>query len=97
MWSAELGSVAPAPRRSSLNFFPVFDPATWTECFSGASWSVVVVVLTCRSGLRVLFILMPVPSFRPGDLFCWCSELHSELHRQFCAAPKLHSRRRCLT
>src|SRR2546430_12771351 len=81
MWSAEPGSVASVPRRSSLNLFPVFDPAAWTECFRGASCSVVVVVLTCCSGLSDIFILMPALPFRPGDLFRCCSELHSELHR----------------
>src|SRR6266568_1213541 len=89
MCSAEPGSVASAPTRSWFNFFPVFDPAAWTECFRGASCSVVAVVLTCCSGLSVIFILMPALPFRPGDLFRWCSELHG----QFCAPPKLHSRR----
>src|SRR5215472_844687 len=89
MWSAELGSMASAPRRSSLNFFPVFDPAAWTECFRGASCSVEVVVLTCCFGLSVIFILMSALPFRPGDLF----RRYSELHRQFRAVPKLHSRR----
>src|SRR5215472_11444222 len=96
MRSAELGAVASAPERSSLSFFPVFDPA-WTECFSGTSCSAVAVVLTFCSGLSVIFILMPALPFRPGDLFRWCPELH----RQFCAAPKFHSRRgyliRCKT
>src|SRR5579859_1098285 len=92
MWPAELGSVASEPRRSSLNFLPIFDPATWTECFSVASW-LVVVFLTCRSGPSVIFILMPALPFRPGDFPRWCSELHSELHRQLCTTPKLRSRR----
>src|SRR5215469_4719174 len=92
MRSAELGTAASAPERSSLNFFPVFDLAAWTECFSGASCSVAVGVLTCRFGLSVIFILMPALPFRPRDLYRWCSELH----RQFCAAPKLHSRSRYL-
>src|SRR5215470_5222078 len=97
MRSAELGNAASAPERSSLNFFPVFDPAAWTDCFRGDSCSVVVVVLTCCSGLSVIFILMPALPFRPDDLFRWCSELH----RQFCASPKRRSRRgyliRCKT
>src|SRR5215470_20017750 len=88
MRSAELGTAASAPERSSLNFFPVFDPAAWTECFSGASCSVAVVVLTCRFGLSVIFILMPALPFRPRDLYRWCSELH----RQFGAVPKFRSR-----
>src|SRR5215469_7302569 len=88
MWSAEPGSVASVPRRSSLKFFPVFDPADWTECFRGASCSVVVLVFTCCSGLSVIFILMPALPFRPGDLFRWCSELH----RQSRTTPKFHSR-----
>src|SRR5437867_10461597 len=96
MLPEEPSSVASAPRRSPLNFFPVFDSAAWTECFRGASCSVVVVVFTCCSGLSVIFILMPALRFRPRDLFRWCSELHSELHRQLCAAPKLPSRRRYL-
>src|SRR5215472_51415 len=88
MRSAEPGSAAPAPRMSSLNFFPVFDAAAWTECFRGVSWSIVVVVFTCRFGLSVIFILMPALPFRPCDLFRWCSELH----RQFGAVPKFRSR-----
>src|SRR5919109_2698694 len=91
MWPAEPGSVACGPRRSSLSFFPVFDPATWTGCFSVGSLSVVVVILTCCFGLRVIFILMPALPFRPDDLLRWCSELHSELHGQFCTLPKLRS------
>src|SRR5690348_7919092 len=87
MRSAEPGSVASAPERSSLNLFPVFDPAAWTECFRGASCSVVVVVLTCCSGLSDIFILTPALPFRPGDLLRRCSELYG----QFCTTPKLHS------
>src|SRR5947208_7017005 len=93
MWSAEPGSVASVPWRSSLNLFPVFDPAAWTECFRGASCSVVVVVLTCCSGLSDIFIRMPALRFRPGGLFRCCSGLHCELHRPLCAPPKFHSRR----
>src|ERR1041384_881114 len=93
MRSAEPGSVASsALERSSLNLFAVFDPAAWTGCFKDASCSVVVVVLTCCSGLSDIFILMPALPFLPGDLFRWCSELHG----QFCTAPKLHSRLRHL-
>src|SRR5215469_17069813 len=88
MRSAELGTAASAPERSSLNFFPVFDPAACTECFRGASCSTVAVVLTFCSGLSVIFILMPALPFRPGDLFRWCPELH----RQSRTTPKFHSR-----
>src|SRR5947207_15680160 len=95
MLCAEPGSVASVPRRSSLNLFPAFDPAAWTECFRGASCSVVVVVLTCCSGLGDIFILMPALPFRPGDLFRCCSELHSELHRQLCRSEERRVGKEC--
>src|SRR5207302_4173553 len=93
MWSAEFGKVASAPRSSSLSFFPIFVPSSWTECFRGFPCLAAVVCFTFCSGPTAIFILMPDLPFRLGDLCRQCPELH----RQFRPMPCLHSRRRYLT
>src|SRR6266567_3597467 len=92
MRSAALGKVASAPSNSSLRFFPIFDPPTWTEGFKGLSGPVVV-GLTCFSWLSAIFILTPALPFRLGDFCRPCPELH----RQPRSGSHFHSRRRRLT
>src|SRR5690348_15764200 len=92
MRSEAFGKVASTPSNSARNFFPIFDPATWTEVFRGFSRPEVV-RRTCFSRRSAIFILMPALPFQLGDLCRWCPELH----RQPRPTPHFHSRCRRLT